>query len=146
MAAPVLVVGVDGSAGAAGALAAAAQLARATHHQVVAVHVENVPAAVFAAPTVGAGDMVTAIDEGANQCHLGCELALAGTDIVWSFEVRAGDPATELVAAGRDHQAACIVVGRRGHSRLARLLVGSVTDRLVHHADRPVLVVPPTPP
>ncbi|MEW6476978.1 MAG: universal stress protein [Actinomycetota bacterium] len=36
-----------------------------------------------------------------------------------------------------------VVIGRHGHRCLVRLVLGSVTNRLVRHADRPVLVVPP---
>lgn len=143
----VIVVGVDGSGGAAVALAATARLAAATGTGVVGVHVAHVPAIVTATPeALAAGAAVVANDELADRCHLDCELALAGTGIAWTFELRYGDPATELARAGQDHDAACIVVGRHGHRPLARLLLGSVTDRLVHHADRPVLVVPPMPP
>jgi nucleotide-binding universal stress UspA family protein len=74
---------------------------------------------------------------------LDCELVLAGHDIAWSFERRQGDAATELLRAADDHDATCVVVGRHGHRLITRVLMGSVTDRLVHHADRPVLVVPP---
>ena len=37
-----------------------------------------------------------------------------------------------------------IVTGTRGHSPVAGLLVGSVTQRLVHIAKQPILVVPAT--
>ncbi len=139
----VLVVGVDGSPGGRHALAAAADLGAATGARLVAVHVEHVPAAVYAAPTIATGALAVANDLAADHAHVDCELALAGHDIAWTFETRHGDPATELQRAGDDHDAACIVVGRHGHRLLARVLTGSVTDRLVHHAHRPVLVVPP---
>lgn len=140
----VIVVGVDGSGGAAAALAAAADLAAATGTSIVAVHVSHLPAVVTAtAEALAAGAAVTVNGELADRCHLDCELALAGAGIVWTFELRNGDPATELTHAGDDHDASCIVVGRHGHGPVARVLLGSVTDRLVHHADRPVLVVPP---
>ena len=85
-------------------------------------------------------------DEVADHCHLVCEVTFAGTGLAWSFEFRHGDPVTELLRAGADHDAAWIVVGRHGHRGLVRLVLGSVTDRLLHHADRPVLVVPPAGP
>jgi nucleotide-binding universal stress UspA family protein len=143
----VIVVGVDGSAAGAAALAAAARLSAATGCDVVAVHVTSVPAAVHAtlAPLVS-GAAATANDELADRCHLECELALAGTGVAWTFELRHGDPATQLTRAADEHDAACVVVGRDGHRVLARLRLGSVTDRLVHHASCPVLVVPPTDP
>jgi len=52
-----------------------------------------------------------------------------------------GDPARELIAEAEDRNADLIVVGSRGHGRLAGLLLGSVAQKLVSHAPCPVLVV-----
>ncbi len=57
--------------------------------------------------------------------------------VVW------GDPATEIVVAGQDLGADLIVIGSRGRGFLGRVLLGSVSGHVVHHAHRPVLVVPP---
>ncbi len=147
-----ILVGVDGSEDGDGALRVAAGLAATAGRRLVVVHVAHTPAVAAAAPTVGAGALVVSADELADDCHMHCELALAATSVAWSFEVRHGSPAAELLRAATEFDAACIVVGRHGHGhghghgRLARLLLGSVTDRLVGHADRPVLVVPPSPP
>lgn len=35
----------------------------------------------------------------------------------------------------------CLVIGSRGHNKLQRLLLGSVSDFVVRHSSRPVLVV-----
>lgn len=140
---PVVIVGVDGSPAARDALAVAAELAAATGASLVAVHVEHVPAAVYAAPAHGIGSLTAANDLAADHAHFDCELVLAGQSIPWTFETRHGKTAAELQRAADEHDAACIVVGRHRHGFVTRVLTGSVTERLVHCADRPVLVVPP---
>ena len=65
-------------------------------------------------------------------------------DIPWTFQVRAGDPAAELEQAAGEQRADLIVVGSQGHTVVERLLLGSVSTRLTHHAQRPVMVVPLT--
>ena len=53
-----------------------------------------------------------------------------------------GGAAHALADAARAEDADLIVVGTRGHTPLGGLLVGSVTQRLLHIAPCPVLVVP----
>lgn len=142
---PVLLVGVDGTPASRHALAAAADLAATTGAVLIAVHVSRLPAAVHAAPITAAGELAAANDLAADHAHFDCELLLAGHDIPWTFETRQGDAATELQRAADDHDAACIVVGHHRHRLLSRVLMRSVTDRLLSRADRPVVVVP-TPP
>jgi Universal stress protein family len=66
---------------------------------------------------------------------------LAPFGVRWKFEVGIGEPATLLERVAQQHEAEMIVVGSHGHTATQRLLLGSVSARLVHHADRPVLVV-----
>jgi nucleotide-binding universal stress UspA family protein len=53
-----------------------------------------------------------------------------------------GLPVDELVKASQS--ADMLVLGRRGAGGFARLTMGSVSSQVVHHAQCPVLVVPPT--
>ena len=53
-----------------------------------------------------------------------------------------GGAAQTIADAARDQHGDVIVVGTRGHSALGGLLIGSVTQRLLHIAPCPVLVVP----
>lgn len=56
--------------------------------------------------------------------------------------VAMGDPATEIGREASRLGADFIVIGTHGHGLVARLLMGSVADKVVRHADRPVLIVP----
>jgi nucleotide-binding universal stress UspA family protein len=54
----------------------------------------------------------------------------------------ASSAAHAIADVARDEHADLIVVGTRGHAPVAGLLVGSVTQRLLHVAPCPVLAVP----
>ncbi|HEX6128284.1 MAG TPA: universal stress protein [Candidatus Limnocylindria bacterium] len=56
-------------------------------------------------------------------------------------EVRAGDPAEVLIDVAGHEAADILVVGPRGRSRVADLLLGSVARKVVRHAPCSVLVV-----
>ena len=64
-------------------------------------------------------------------------------DIAVETEIRQGDPAAEILTADRTHSPTTILVGSRGHSRLRRLLLGSVSASIVARATCNVLIVPP---
>lgn len=58
-------------------------------------------------------------------------------------EVRSGGAVSEIVRACDEHGADLLVVGSHGLTGLSRLLLGSVTEKLVRVAPIPVLVVRP---
>jgi len=60
------------------------------------------------------------------------------------FLVWDGDPGGSIVAAAEAEHADLVVVGTRGRSGPERMLLGSVSDHVVHHADCAVLVVRPS--
>ena len=62
--------------------------------------------------------------------------------MVFRVEIRIGQAAREILDLAETLGAELIVLGRRGHSALAELVFGSVTDRVVRGASCPVLVVP----
>jgi len=140
-----VVVGLDGSDGSLAALVAAARLAALTGNRIVAVHVVHAHPLVTTAPVSGIGALVVADDEVTDRCHLDCELVLAGSDVLWQFEVRHGDPVAEMARAAADHDAVCVAIGRSVQRRSARGSHSTMSERLVHRCDRPVLVVPPEP-
>lgn len=52
-----------------------------------------------------------------------------------------GDPAHEIVKFAREVGASLIVVGARGLSTIKKILIGSVSSRVVHESTIDVLVV-----
>lgn len=59
------------------------------------------------------------------------------------FLVWEGDPGDSIAAAAEAEHADLVVVGTRGRSGAERMLLGSVSDHVVRHAECPVLVVRP---
>lgn len=140
-----IVIGFDGTVGSHAALFAAIELAQATARTVVVVHVEHMPAIAAAGTAMGpgVGAMIEAEDAFAEVCRRDCADILHAATVEWTYEIRHGDPADELAQAAADHAASYLVVGRHGHPRLGRLLAGSVSQRLSHHARHPLLIIPP---
>ena len=56
---------------------------------------------------------------------------------------RSTGPVWETIVGVADrHDAATIVMGSRGLTGLRSILLGSVSNAVVHHADRPTLIIP----
>jgi len=66
---------------------------------------------------------------------------LAARKIKCHMEVAVGHPAEQIIYHADKYRADLIVVGDRGRSKFARLLLGSTSKQVAEHADRPVLLV-----
>lgn len=55
---------------------------------------------------------------------------------------RFGHPADEVLSEIEAWQPSLVVLGRRGVSPVDRWMLGSVTTRVLHHSEAPLLVVP----
>jgi nucleotide-binding universal stress UspA family protein len=58
------------------------------------------------------------------------------------IESRDGNVPQVILDIARERRADVVVIGKRGASAIERLLIGSVSDKLVKLADLPVIVVP----
>jgi nucleotide-binding universal stress UspA family protein len=55
--------------------------------------------------------------------------------------VEVGHPAEHIVALAEKEKADLIVMGRRGHTAIARWMLGSVSERVLRYAHCPVTVI-----
>ncbi|MFG1673321.1 universal stress protein [Micromonospora sp. NPDC049282] len=136
-----VVVGVDGSPLSRDAVEFAAGTASSRGARLHAVHAYTHPT------SREPGDMQPLVyEEGRLRGEEDRVLAemLAGIEERWpdvpvTREVVHARPVTALTAASRDAQ--LVVVGRQGRGELSGLLLGSVSQALLHRADCPVAVV-----
>src|SRR5262245_4621097 len=68
-------------------------------------------------------------------------LHLQEADLTVETEVHVGSPEEIIVEVARQHQATLIAMATHGYGGLKRWTLGSVTDKVVHTATRPVFVV-----
>lgn len=67
----------------------------------------------------------------------------AGSSVPMQFDVGEGDAASGILDRARALPSDLIVMGTHGRSGFERLLLGSVTEKVIHKAPCPVLTVPP---
>ena len=61
--------------------------------------------------------------------------------IEFERRIEIGEPGPTICAVASELDADVIVVGSHGHGWLQRVLIGSVSTHVLHHADRAVLVI-----
>jgi nucleotide-binding universal stress UspA family protein len=60
------------------------------------------------------------------------------------LEIPLGDPASEINRVARETDASLIIAGTHGESLMKEIFLGSVAHRLLHVAEKPVLLIPIT--
>jgi nucleotide-binding universal stress UspA family protein len=131
-----IIVGTDFSATSEHAAQVAAQLAQGLNAEVVLVHV-IAPGADYADPARFVAEVRPAIEEQLQDRVK--KLAKTGVKVDWG--VVDGRPAEEIAAFAERWGGELIVAGSAGKGGVARMLLGSVADRLLRIAKVPVLVV-----
>ena len=126
-----IVVGNDGSDYSIDAVKLAAEIAKAAGAKLDVVHVSHLPATFYAAAFETPIDLQAQMDSLRQEAEHRAKEALAAV----------GYPADTLVEYAEREGADLLVVGSRGAGAIERFLLGSISDRVVHHAHCPVLVV-----
>jgi nucleotide-binding universal stress UspA family protein len=131
----------DGSPGADAALNHARALVAHEGAELIVIHVDEVIAGPRAAHLTVNAEEPDVKDKIKHQVE---ELQAGGIKATEVLATRTSGGAAHAISdAARAAQADLIVVGTRGHTALAGLLLGSVTQRLLHISEVPVLSIPP---
>ena len=131
-----ILVGFDGSKSARRALAFARDLAGQTNAKVTVLSVLEPPMAVDGYVNLAQQPAATeALQKVLDEATAGLPAGL------FDKRVEIGGVAEVLCEQAGRLEADLVVVGARGLSAGGRWLLGSVSDRVVHHAGRPVTVI-----
>src|SRR5215475_1786403 len=133
-----LLVAVDHSEVSDRVLAAAKDLALLSKGKVWVLHLleKEVIAQMGDVASESAQEADEAVRDGVNT------LRQAGVDV--EGEIRPttfGHAAREILADAKEHDADVIIMGSRGRSDFAGAILGSTAHKVIHLADRPVLII-----
>jgi len=135
-----ILLAVDGSEHGYNAARTAADLARAMKSEKlrIVVSFDRIP------PYLGEPNLQSAIDARLIEAQ---EILQKAVDIVGGVpaevhtELIEGDAAESIIEVARTRNSSVIVMGSRGLGRLAGLVLGSTSQKVVSHAPCPVLIV-----
>jgi nucleotide-binding universal stress UspA family protein len=139
-----ILVGLDGSEYSLKALDIAIDLAKKYQSELILVHVVmrqiyaiNPPEAGVLAGTA----IVRELEEDGKAILAKGEAAVKAQGIPVETRLKQGVPAEELLRAVADENVDLIVLGSRGLSQVRAFFLGSVSDKVSHHAKCPALIV-----
>jgi nucleotide-binding universal stress UspA family protein len=139
-----ILVGLDGSDYSLKALDFAMDLAKKYQSQLFLVHVVmrqiyaiNPPEAGVLAGTA----IVRELEEDGKAILTKGEETVKAQGIPVETRLKQGVPAEELLRAAADEKVDLMVMGSRGLSQVRAFFLGSVSDRVSHHAKCPTLIV-----
>ena len=133
-----ILVAIDHSAASDRALAAAKDLASLSRGEVWILHLREreVIARMGQVPAESESEAGSKVDDAVK--------VLADAGLRAQGEVRDtlfGHAAREIIEDAKLHDVGVIVMGTRGRSELTGLVLGSTAHKVIHLADRPVLIV-----
>jgi nucleotide-binding universal stress UspA family protein len=144
-----IIVPVDGSESSQRAARFAIDLSKATESKVTFVYVFPDSSSVggfdfmgMLYPERGDIDIEKAKEKIIRDVFDKTHRAIGGKQQNIEEEILVGDPAKEIIHYLDQHPNAMIVIGRRGLSGFEGLLLGSVSEKVMRHTNRPITIVP----
>lgn len=140
-----ILVPVDGSENSKRALAYAGYLAKLCQASVDVLHVVNLAAVLPALGQVNTGGYIPdqvfdEIQENGRRIVSESVKAIPPEIVVNSF-IEVGVPTETIMSVCTKNQDDLIIMGRRGLGMIKELMLGSVSNYVLHHATCPVMIV-----
>jgi nucleotide-binding universal stress UspA family protein len=140
-----MLVATDGSPHAARAAELAARLARELREtEVSLINVGHIPAIAFGTLAEGVVDL-RVLEESLEQAGRAilneAERIFDKSGVRVTRKYAQGEPSVEIIQKAREHKVDLIVMGSRGLGQIGGLILGSVSERVLHGAHVPVLIV-----
>ncbi len=135
-----ILVAFDGSDSSSNALRQAIKLARLEKSWVKVVSV--VPSYEGELELLGVRDVETAIRGPAEKLLSEAKAIAGGEGVSVITNLEKGEAYERIVDVAESEKCELIVMGRKGHGRIEKALIGCVTERVIGHTMKDVLVVP----
>ena len=136
-----IVVGVDGSINSMRALQQAIDLSRQFSSELTVVFVVHIPITSYSYDVLGSLEVFNKLEDEGKQSLAKCSSMASAAGITVKTVLLSGDPAQGILDTASKEGADLVIVGSRGTGTLERLLMGSVSERVVRFSKSPVLVV-----
>ncbi len=135
---------IDFSAGSQHAARVAIRIAKESGAELVLAHAWYIPATAYSLEAPLPGDFIQGIvDDSQHRLDAAVKEAIDAGARHTTGVLLTGLPWTQLVAQLEKHAYDLCVIGTHGRTGLARVLLGSVAEKVVRHAPCPVLAIRP---
>lgn len=136
-----ILVPVDGSKTSKKAAERAFSIAQDTDLDVVLMHVIHLPATALP-PTEGTAytpEISESVREGAESILKDLKEKGSKKGVNIKTILIEGVPDSEIIKEAKEDD--MVIMGSKGHSALDRILIGSVSEKVLHHSDATVMIV-----
>ena len=136
-----IVTAVDGSPNSYRALDQALLLAKQFSSEVIVVYVVHIPITSYSYDVLGSLEVFNKLESDGKESLAKCASTASQAGVTARTVLMTGDPAQGILDTAAHEGADLLIVGSRGTGTLERLLMGSVSERVVRFSKCPVLVV-----
>ena len=137
-----LMVAIDFSDSSKIALRYAAALAHKFQARLILVHVVEFSLVGSELGALELAQIQSGLEEEANKQIQNLVADELPSEIESQTVIRTGKPYSEIVHAAEEFKVDLLIIATHGHSTLTKMLLGSTAERVVRHANCPVLIIP----